>query len=334
MAIQRFNAVGGYSTGITATAVIDSLGNITGVGATFTGLIRANAGISASNITTDYLVVAGGSTFGAAVDHVFGLYNRGLKINAGKGSSEIQSYGNETLSVSAMGGNGTLELFGSSVTLGDDGNNNSTNIITDDSTQTITYTAPSVGHIFYGPITSTNNITAPNIVNSVNGLTGGVTLAAGTNITLTPVGNTITIDSTGGGGGSSVTSFNGFTGGVTLAAGTGITFTASSGTITLSTTGSGGGISRSITSITGSTTAGSASSTDYVYIGGSTGSINLTMPTAVSNTNRYTVKQSNTGTLTILTTSSQTIDGVTAFNLNKQYQAVDLISDNTNWNII
>jgi hypothetical protein len=33
------------------TGVIDALGNITGVGATFSGLIRANAGISASGIT-------------------------------------------------------------------------------------------------------------------------------------------------------------------------------------------------------------------------------------------------------------------------------------------
>jgi hypothetical protein len=57
MAIQRFNAVGGYSTGITATAVIDSLGNITGVGATFSGLIRADAGISASGITVGGSIV-------------------------------------------------------------------------------------------------------------------------------------------------------------------------------------------------------------------------------------------------------------------------------------
>jgi len=41
-------------------------------------------------------------------------------------------------------------------------------------------------------------------VSKLNGLSGGVTLAAGTNITLTPVGNTITIASSGGGGGSSV----------------------------------------------------------------------------------------------------------------------------------
>lgn len=37
-------------------------------------------------------------------------------------------------------------------------------------------------------------------VTSLNTLTGAVTLAAGANITLTPVGNTITIASTAGGG--------------------------------------------------------------------------------------------------------------------------------------
>ena len=52
MPLLPFNSVGGYSTGITATAVIDVLGNITGVGATFSGLIRANAGISASGGVT------------------------------------------------------------------------------------------------------------------------------------------------------------------------------------------------------------------------------------------------------------------------------------------
>jgi len=37
-------------------------------------------------------------------------------------------------------------------------------------------------------------------VESINALTGDVIIAAGTNITLTPTGNTITIDATGGGG--------------------------------------------------------------------------------------------------------------------------------------
>jgi hypothetical protein len=40
-----------------------------------------------------------------------------------------------------------------------------------------------------------------NVVTQLNGLTGGVTLAAGSNVTLTPVGNTITISSAGGSGG-------------------------------------------------------------------------------------------------------------------------------------
>ena len=100
------------------------------------------------------------------------------------------------------------------------------------------------------------------------------------------------------------------------------------------TTPSGGGISRSITTITGSTTGLAAASMDYVYVGNTSGNINLTMPTAVSNTNRYTVKQNNIGVLTLLTTSSQTIDGVTAYSLNRQYQAVDLLSDNSNWFVV
>ena len=73
MAIQRFNAVGGYSTGLTATAVIDAIGNITGVSgsftgtltgvtANFTGLLSASKGISASALT-----VSGGVTFSGNV---------------------------------------------------------------------------------------------------------------------------------------------------------------------------------------------------------------------------------------------------------------------------
>jgi hypothetical protein len=128
-----------------------------------------------------------------------------------------------------------------------------------------------------------------------------------------------------------ISKINGLSGGVTFAAGTGITFTSSAGTITFSSTSSGGGFARSINSFTTSTSAGSTASTDYVYICGSTGNINLTMPTAVSNTNRYSIKQNSIGTLTIITTSSQTIDGVTGFVMSKQYQSIDLLSDNSNW---
>lgn len=44
---------------------------------------------------------------------------------------------------------------------------------------------------------------APNIVNSINGITGPVTLTSGSNVTITQAGNTLTIASSGGGGGGS-----------------------------------------------------------------------------------------------------------------------------------
>jgi hypothetical protein len=46
-------------------------------------------------------------------------------------------------------------------------------------------------------VTFTGNISARNIVNSFNGLTGAVGITAGSNITLTPSGNIITISSSG-----------------------------------------------------------------------------------------------------------------------------------------
>ena len=209
-----YNSVGGFSTGLTMTGVIDDIGNITGAGATFSGLIRANAGISAaggvtlagtlqgttatftgilkatSGISASTLVVEGGSSFGAAVDHIFGLSNRGLKINAGKGNSEILTYGNDDLSVNALGGNGTLNLFGGNVTVGDDGNNNGTQIIVDDATsQSISYTAAN-GHVFNGVgsfsglLTASAGISASGITvgRIVSGGTSGINLEPGSGI--------------------------------------------------------------------------------------------------------------------------------------------------------
>jgi hypothetical protein len=241
MAIQKFNAVGGYSTGLTATAVIDATGNITGVAGTFTGtfigttgsfsnLLTLSSGLSvtgtstfigdvivrsgdiettssvfsfvtntastinigtisgstisignASGTTTirnagtninGNLTVSGSSSFGAAVDHTFGLSNRGVLINAGKGNSEILSYGNETLDVSAISGNGILNLYGTVVTIGDDANNNVTQIIVDDSTQTITHSATQ-GHIFDGTGSFSGLLTATAGI-SVSGATAAI----------------------------------------------------------------------------------------------------------------------------------------------------------------
>jgi hypothetical protein len=96
--------------------------------------------------------------------------------------------------------------------------------------------------------------------------------------------------------------------------------------------GSGGGITRSVNNISTNTTAGAAANTDYVYL--ISGTTTLTLPTAVGNTNRYTLKNVGTGTVTINTTSSQTIDGSTSITMAVRYTALDVISDGTNWNII
>ena len=60
---------------------------------------------------------------------------------------------------------------------------------------------------------------------------------------------------------------------------------------TLSTTGTGSGITRTIVVTSGSIGAGSTASTDYVYL--VAGAHTITMPTAVGNTNRYTIKNND-----------------------------------------
>ena len=96
--------------------------------------------------------------------------------------------------------------------------------------------------------------------------------------------------------------------------------------------GVGGGITRSINSASGTTSAGSTASTDYVYL--CNGTFTITLPTAVGNTNLYTIKNVGTGVITVDTTSSQTIDGVTTQVIPTQYSSITVVSDNLNWDIL
>lgn len=89
---------------------------------------------------------------------------------------------------------------------------------------------------------------------------------------------------------------------------------------------------KSINVVSTNTSAGSASSTDYVYL--ASGTINITLPTAVGNQNLYTIKNVGTGTITIDTISSQTIDGSLTAPIKVQYLSLTIISDGANWNII
>ncbi len=103
-----------------------------------------------------------------------------------------------------------------------------------------------------------------------------------------------------------------------------------SGTETQLNTGGASGITRSVTVTSGSFTAGAAALTDYIYL--LAGAHVPTLPTAVGNTNRYTLKNNHSANITVLTTSSQTVDGGTL--TIAPSESVDLISNNINWNII
>lgn len=77
---------------------------------------------------------------------------------------------------------------------------------------------------------------------------------------------------------------------------------------------------------------------DYTVLGNaSTASFSLTLPTSVGATGQvYIIKKidSTANTVTILTTSSQTIDGSTSKVLSYQYDGFQLQSDGANWMII
>lgn len=95
--------------------------------------------------------------------------------------------------------------------------------------------------------------------------------------------------------------------------------------------GGGGGTVRSINSVSADTTAGATAGTDYVYL--VSGTTTITLPTAVGNTNLYTIKNIGTGVVTIATTSAETIDNDSTIIMPVRYTSVDVISDTANWNI-
>ena len=103
---------------------------------------------------------------------------------------------------------------------------------------------------------------------------------------------------------------------------------------TWATPSSSGGITRSVNSISTNTAAGSTADTDYVYF--VSGNTTLTLPTAVGNTNRYTVVHTDTNTLIIATTGGETIafypaSPATTATVTRQGTVVELLSDGTNW---
>ena len=83
-----------------------------------------------------------------------------------------------------------------------------------------------------------------------------------------------------------------------------------------------------------STTLGASSS---VFSAGpaSPFSSTVTLPSAVGITGRqYTIKRTGTGSVTVATTSSQTIDGAASYALSAQWKYVVVVSNGSNWLIV
>lgn len=97
--------------------------------------------------------------------------------------------------------------------------------------------------------------------------------------------------------------------------------------------GSGGGITRVISSITDDTTAGADASTDYYYL--AAGSLTLTLPNGVDNTNLYNIKSLvSTGSLVIAASGTQTIDGDNPITVFQTNTSLTFVASGGNWNII
>lgn len=126
-----------------------------------------------------------------------------------------------------------------------------------------------------GMITDVTNAVKSDTVMSLNTLKGDVTLAAGTNVSLVPSGNTITVNATPGTGG--VNTVNSIQGDVNIVAGSNVTVTPSGQNITISATGGGstGGVT-TLNNLAGAVNLTSSSYND-VEIGVSGNNIELSI---------------------------------------------------------
>ncbi|MFN3003378.1 hypothetical protein [Mycolicibacterium wolinskyi] len=85
---------------------------------------------------------------------------------------------------------------------------------------------------------------------------------------------------------------------------------------------------RVVISVSDDVTMAAASDTDYVYL--LDRGAEATLPTAVGNTNRYTVKNLAIGASRLIAPNGQEVDGGRHVRLGRN-DAVDVISDGQNW---
>lgn len=91
-------------------------------------------------------------------------------------------------------------------------------------------------------------------------------------------------------------------------------------------------VPRLVTSVSTATPAGAIPGTDYIYL--VSGITTITLPTAVGSSNQYTITNIGANTITVATTSAQTINGSTTVTLPVANMSLDMISNGSNWFII
>ena len=96
--------------------------------------------------------------------------------------------------------------------------------------------------------------------------------------------------------------------------------------------GPGGGITRSVSIISVSSTLAATALTDYIFFT-NTG-IKITLPTAVDNSNLYTIKNVSSSSILVAANGAETIDGSATVLVALPNEALDFISDNTNFNVV
>lgn len=99
----------------------------------------------------------------------------------------------------------------------------------------------------------------------------------------------------------------------------------------IETLGGGSGITRTVVVTSGSATMGSTASVDYVYF--VAGAHTMSLPAAAGNTNRYTIKNNHSASITIDTVGVENIEGASSISLSPA-DSIDALSDGTNWFIV
>ena len=94
----------------------------------------------------------------------------------------------------------------------------------------------------------------------------------------------------------------------------------------------GSGITRTVSVLSVSSTLAAAATTDYVFFANV--GVLFTLPTAISNSNRYTIKNYSSSSVLVATSLGETIDDSATVLLPTQYTSLDFVSNASIWGVM